>query len=60
MLMKKNIWFTGSAGLMQKLMLKPRKSRKRKGSATLTRTLQIGESSSKQMKKGKNKTKEVA
>lgn len=58
--MKQNIWFTGSAGLMQKLMLKPRKSRKRKGSATLTHTLQIGESSSKQMKKGKNKTKEVA
>ena len=58
--MKKNIWFTGSAGLMQKLMIKPRKSRKREGSATRTHTLQTGESSSKQMKKGKNKTKEVA
>ncbi|KAL0002021.1 hypothetical protein SO802_015802 [Lithocarpus litseifolius] len=50
----------GSAGLMQRLMLKPRKSRKREGSATRTHTLQTGESSSKQMKKGKNKTKEVA
>lgn len=50
----------GSAGLMQKLMIKPRKSRKREGSATRTPTLQTGESSSKQMKKGKNKTKEVA
>nr|XP_023896693.1 F-box/kelch-repeat protein At3g06240-like isoform X1 [Quercus suber] len=50
----------GSARLMQKLMLKPRKSRKREGSATRTNTLQTGESSSKQMKKVKNKTKEVA
>nr|POE55629.1 f-box/kelch-repeat protein [Quercus suber] len=41
----------GSARLMQKLMLKPRKSRKREGSATRTNTLQTGESSSKQMKK---------